>query len=70
MKKLIWTLVILIVVAVFGGRAWYLYQYRETSDNVVKIGAVLPMSGIVSDSNKKIVATLNIAKDMFENANA
>ena len=37
MKKLIWTLVILVVVGVFGGRAWYLYQYRETSDNVVKV---------------------------------
>ena len=66
MKKLIWGLVIIVVVAVFGGRAWWLYQHRETGNNVVKIGAVLPMSGIVSDSNKKIVATLNVAKDIIE----
>ncbi len=70
MRKFIWGLVILVVVAVFGGRVWYLNQHKQIGDNVVKIGAVLPMSGIVSDSNKKIVATLNIAKDMLENANA
>ena len=69
MRKLIWGLVIVAVVAVFGGRAWWLYQNRETGNNVVKIGAVLPMSGIVSDSNKKIVATLNVAKDIIESEN-
>ena len=45
MKKLIWTLVILVVVGVFGGRAWWLYQHRETDTNVVKIGVLLPLSG-------------------------
>ena len=69
MKKLIWTLVILMVVGVFGGRAWWLYQHQETGANIVKIGAVLPMSGVVSDSNKKIVATLNVAKDIIEAEN-
>ena len=69
MRKLIWTLAFLIVIAVFGGRAWWLHQHRKTGDNVVKIGAVLPMSGVVSDSNKKIVTTLNIAKEMIEKNN-
>ncbi len=62
MKKLIWTLVILVVVGVFGGRAWYLYQNRETSDNVVKIGAVLPLTGPISVMGKEIRNSLELAE--------
>ena len=65
MKKLIWTLVILVVVGVFGGRAWWLYQHRETDTNVVKIGAVLPMSGIYGEEGKDVLACLKIAVDDF-----
>ena len=45
MKKLIWGLAIVVVVAVFGGRAWWLYQHKETGDNVVKVGVVLSLTG-------------------------
>ncbi len=45
MRKLIWTLVIVAIVAIFGGRAWYLYQHKETGDNVVKIGLLSTLSG-------------------------
>ena len=45
MKKLIWTLVIVAVVAIFGGRAWYLYQHRDTDANIVKVGLVSVNSG-------------------------
>ncbi|MBP5534617.1 MAG: ABC transporter substrate-binding protein [Alphaproteobacteria bacterium] len=69
MKKIIIGLCVVVLIAVFGGRAWWLYQHKETGDDIVKIGAVLPMSGIVSDSNKKIVATLNVAKDIIEAEN-
>ncbi len=48
MKKLIWGLVIVAVVAVFGGRAWWLYQHRETDTNVVKIGVLTDLSGFSS----------------------
>ena len=49
MKKLIWTVVILAVVALFGGRAWWLYQHKETDANVIKIGAILPLSAFDPD---------------------
>lgn len=49
MKKLIWGLVIVAVVAVFGGRAWYLHKQSVAEKDVVKIGAILPMSGNFSD---------------------
>ena len=49
MKKLIWTLVILIVVAVFGGRAWYLYQNKPSDNKVVKIGLLSFNSGMYAD---------------------
>ena len=45
MRKLIWTLVIVAIVAIFGGRAWYLYQHKETGDNVMKIGLLSVLSG-------------------------
>ncbi|MBE6446723.1 MAG: ABC transporter substrate-binding protein [Alphaproteobacteria bacterium] len=45
MRKLIWTLVIVTIVAIFGGRAWYLYQHRETSENVVKVGVLSFLTG-------------------------
>jgi len=41
MKKLIWTLVILVVVGVFGGRAWWLYQHRDNNQkDTLNIGIV------------------------------
>ena len=45
MRKLIWTLVIVAVMAVFGGRAWYLHQHREIRDNVVKVGVLSFLTG-------------------------
>ena len=45
MKKLIWTLVILVVVGVFGGRAWYLHKQAEQNKDAVKVGVVLSLTG-------------------------
>ena len=50
MKKLIWTLVFLVVVGAFGGRAWWLYQHRQNVANVVKIGVLTDLSGFSSGS--------------------
>lgn len=69
-KTLVWTVVILALVALFGGRALWLYAHHETDEKLIRIGAVLPMSGIVSDSNKKIVVTLDVCKDMIEKTGA
>ena len=59
-KKLIWGLVIVAVVAVFGGRAWYLHKQATTEKNVVKIGALLPTSGFLMGEGQKIVNALNM----------
>ena len=45
MRKLIWGLVIVAVVAVFGGRAWYLHKQAEQNKDAIKIGVVVPLSG-------------------------
>ena len=45
MKKIIIGLCVIVVVAVFGGRALYLHEQSVREKDVVKIGALLPMSG-------------------------
>ena len=60
MKKLIWALVILVVVCVFGGRAWYLQKQSVEQKNVVKIGALLPLSGQISLEGQGVVTALNM----------
>ena len=67
MKKLIWTLVILVVVGVFGGRAWWLYQNRATGNNVVKIGLLSFNSGMYADIG---IALDNGAKLAVEEVNS
>ena len=54
MRKLIWGLVILVVVGVFGGRAWWLYQHRETENNALKIGLLTIQSGQYSQMGKEV----------------
>ena len=49
MKKIVIGLCIVAVVAVFGGRAWYLYQHRDAGENIIKIGAILPLSAFDPD---------------------
>ena len=63
MKKLIWTLVILVVVAVFGGRAVWLYQHRRTDANAITIGAIVPLSGLMAEISDEILNSLNMAVD-------
>ena len=65
MKKLIWTVVILVVVALFGGRAWYLHKQAKDEKDVVKIGAVLPMSGSLSDDGNMTQKALAEAVNEF-----
>lgn len=69
MKKLIWTLVILVVIGVFGGRAWWLYQHRETDTNVVKIGVLSYMSGAHATLGHNFVKGATLAKDEFNKEN-
>ena len=65
MKKLIWTLVILVVVGVFGGRAWYLHKQAVAEKDVVKIGAVLPMTGNVPDDGDMTNKVMREALEEF-----
>ena len=61
MKKLIWGLVIVAVVAVFGGRAWYLHKQAEQNKDAIKIGVVVPLSGFDENMTNRIVTTLRAA---------
>ena len=63
MKKLIWGLAIVAVVAVFGGRALWLYQHRETNENVVKIGVILPLSGDASRDGQEALLAAKMAQE-------
>ena len=69
MRKLIWTLVILVVVGVFGGRAWWLYQHRETDTNVVKVGGFLPLSGPLARDGVEFLKGLKIAQKQINSDN-
>ena len=67
MKKLIWTLVIVAVVAIFGGRAWWLYKGAEQNKDAIKIGAILPFSSTMPRTASEILRSLKIAE---QNINA
>ena len=63
MKKTIITLCIVAVVAVFGGRAWYLYQHRETNDNVVKVGVLSFLTGQYARMGQDMTNGIILAKE-------
>jgi len=65
MKKLIWTLVILVVVGVFGGRAWYLHKQSVAEKDVVKIGAILPLSGVYAEHGDLALKAILLAAEDF-----
>ena len=54
---------IVILVAVFGGRAWYLNQHKEIDDNVVNIGVLIPLSGITAQDGLDALAGIKIAQE-------
>ena len=53
MKK-IWILLVLILVAVFGGRMWYLNKNKVDETNTIKIGALVPLSGQMAFEGKMV----------------
>ena len=70
MKKVIITLCVVAVVAIFGGRAWWLYQHRETDTNAVKVGLISVTSGLYAkmghDFNNGVILAieeLNVTSD-------
>lgn len=67
MRRLIWAFVVILVIGVFGGRAWWLYQHREINENVVKIGAILPLSGFLSTNGEAAKNALLMAEEVFNN---
>ena len=68
-KKLIWTLVIVAVVGVFGGRAWYLHKQSVAEKDVVKIGAILPMSGVLAANGESAKNSMLMAEELFNKQN-
>ncbi|MBE6446726.1 MAG: ABC transporter substrate-binding protein [Alphaproteobacteria bacterium] len=68
MRKLIWTLVIVVLVAVFGGRAWFLHKQANTEKDVVKIGLILPLSGDASRDGQEALLAAKMAQDEINQA--
>lgn len=68
MKKIIFGGIILVVVAVFGGRALWLHQHKETEEKVVKIGHVAPLSGFVAEQSKAVLNGMILAQEEVNNA--
>ena len=62
MKKALITICIIAVIALFGGRGYYLYRHRPTDENVIKIGAVLPLTGPISTMGVEIKNALTLAE--------
>ena len=70
MKKLIWTLVIVAVVAIFGGRAVYLHQQvqaESSNEKIIKIGAILPLTSIIAHEGQTTLESLKIAEKNINN---
>ena len=63
MKKIIITICVLAVIALFGGRAWHLHKTSEQYKDAIKIGVVVPLSGFDEDLTNRIVSTLKIATE-------
>ena len=70
MRKLIWTLVILVVVGVFGGRAWYLHKQAEQNKDAVKLGVLLPLTGPTSRDGMDVLSGIKIALNEINNDSA
>ena len=60
MKKIVIGICIVAVVVLFGGRAWYLHKQSVAEKHVVKIGALLPLSGQISLEGQGVVTALNM----------
>lgn len=70
MKKVWIGLLIVVLIALFGGRAWYSYTQRETekpNEKVIKIGAILPLSSNMAKTGKEILESLKIAENNINN---
>ncbi|MBE6446728.1 MAG: ABC transporter substrate-binding protein [Alphaproteobacteria bacterium] len=70
MKKLIWTLVILVIVAIFGGRAWWLYQHKQTDSNVVKIGLLTFDTGLYAEFGQALDKGAILAVEEYNKSNS
>ena len=63
MKKALITICIVAVIALFGGRAWYLHKQAATEKDVVKIGLILPLSGDASRDGQEALLAAKMAQE-------
>ena len=63
MKKIIITLCVVAVVALFGGRAYYLYRHRDTDDNTIKIGVLSFLTGQYARMGQDMTNGIILAKE-------
>ena len=65
MRKLIWGLVIVAVVAVFGGRAWYLHKQAEQNKDAVKVGLLTFDTGLYAEFGQALDKGAMLAVEEF-----
>ena len=58
------------MVALFGGRAWYLHKQAKDEKDVVKIGAILPLTGLVSETTDEVQNAFNLALEELNHHNS
>ncbi|MBP5534616.1 MAG: ABC transporter substrate-binding protein [Alphaproteobacteria bacterium] len=63
MKRILVGLFVVVLIAVFGGRMWYLHQQAEQNKDAIKIGVVVPLSGFDENLTNRVVTTLKIATE-------
>ena len=70
-KKLIISICIVALIALFGGRAWYLYTQKQAENQsdvpTIKIGALLPLTSNVAKTANEALESLKIAERHINN---
>ena len=64
MKK-VWILVIFVLVAIFGGRVWYLNKNKTDETNTVKIGVLSVLSGTYAFIGEEMNQGIQMAVEEF-----
>ena len=68
-KKIFWTLLVIVLIALFAGRGWWLYNHRETDDSVVRVGVLSFLSGQYAEMGQDMTNGIILAKDELNASN-
>ena len=64
-KNLILT--ILAIVVIMGGAYWYQWNYKKTEENIVHVGAILPLTGVAAEPARDAMNGMLMAVEEINN---